>query len=263
MLGAWRSENPAAVLFGRSHPCCQYKDDTQVATFVIAEERLQSGRLIIDSQFGTLAQLVVTRLMQRGGLALVGLATSGPAQTLINQFLLKTPMRILLSCFLTLVVVLLSAPPSVSAPTTGRVTGLPIPRFVSLGSNRANMRVGPGTDYPIKWVYRERGLPLEVMAEYDNWRKVRDQAGVTGWMYHALLSGRRTGTVAPWKHSLMPLYSRAKFKAEIVAKLQTGLVVHLLDCNGHWCRVSVKGGHWHGYVPQSEIWGIYPGEVLQ
>ncbi|WP_151613092.1 SH3 domain-containing protein [Sinorhizobium alkalisoli] len=156
----------------------------------------------------------------------------------------------------------MSAVPASAAPINGRVTGLPIPRYVSLGAQRANMRVGPGTDYMVKWVYLSPGLPLEIFAEYGNWRKVRDQDGTVGWMYHGLLSGRRTGAIAPWKEGYVPMRDHASSIAPVAARLGTGLVVRLRSCSGTWCRVTGKDGGWSGYVRQQNIWGVYPGEVL-
>lgn len=145
---------------------------------------------------------------------------------------------------------------------TGSVTGFPVPRFVSLSAERANMRVGPGRNYMIKWVYVSPGLPLEVLAEYGNWRKVRDHEGASGWMYHSLLSGRRTGTVAPWKSEAVPLRGAASFHAPVIARLRPHVVVFLETCGGKWCNVSLEGGQLSGHVRQAELWGVYPGEVI-
>src|SRR5271165_6481705 len=81
---------------------------------------------------------------------------------------------------------------------TGTVTGLPVPRFVSLKASEVNARVGPGADYQIAWVFRRAGLPVEVLAEFENWRQIRDSSGSTGWVNAALTSARRTAVVAPW-----------------------------------------------------------------
>ena len=86
--------------------------------------------------------------------------------------------------------------PAASAPGA---SGLPVPRFVSLKSDRVNMRNGPGTDYPTAWVYRRAGLPLEVIKEYEGWRQVRDADGAAGWVLQSFLSGRRTALVLPWE----------------------------------------------------------------
>jgi SH3-like domain-containing protein len=153
--------------------------------------------------------------------------------------------------------------PAGAAPSKGRVTGLEIPRFVSLAAKRAHMRVGPGTSYKIKWVYMSPGLPLEILAEYGNWRKVRDQDGAIGWMYHALLSGRRTGRIAAWRKGRIAMRSAASPDAPIVARLEAGLVVVLQACSGTWCRVTLRDEALNGYVRQQDIWGAYPYEVFE
>ena len=77
-------------------------------------------------------------------------------------------------------------------------SGLPLPRFASLKSSPINMRIGPGTEHAIQWRYLKAGLPMEIVLEYDNWRKVRDADGAEGWVYHSMLSGKRTAIVEPW-----------------------------------------------------------------
>ena len=91
----------------------------------------------------------------------------------------------------------LAAAPRFGARRPGRpVTKLPLPRYASLKTDRVNLREGPSKDHPTKWVYERAGLPVEITAEFEIWRKVRDSEGVEGWVLHSLLSGRRTALVA-------------------------------------------------------------------
>ncbi|MBW6423132.1 hypothetical protein KX729_16870 [Rhizobium sp. XQZ8] len=145
----------------------------------------------------------------------------------------------------------------------GRETGFPIPRFVSLRSEKANMRVGPSTDYPTKWVYSVRGLPLEITEEYGNWRRVRDQEGVTGWMLAPLLSSRRTAVVGPWLTSPVALHASASAKARTVATLSARVRLEIAHCDGKWCRVTLTERRISGFVEQSALWGVYPGETVE
>ncbi len=78
---------------------------------------------------------------------------------------------------------------------TGPASGLPVPRFVSLKSDRVNVRAGPTKDHDVVWVYARSALPVEVTAEFENWRRIRDWEGAEGWVYHSLLSGRRTAII--------------------------------------------------------------------
>ncbi len=89
-------------------------------------------------------------------------------------------------------------------------SGLPVPRYVSLKSDHVNVRAGPTKDNDVAWVYTRSGLPVEITAEFENWRRVRDSEGAEGWVYHSLLSGRRTAVVTMKnKDELAPLYDRA------------------------------------------------------
>src|SRR5690348_10149454 len=104
-----------------------------------------------------------------------------------------------------------AAPPDTDPQPTGSLgpngqpstllgpSGLPLPRFVSLKSGRVNSRIGPGVNYAIDWMYLKPGLPMEILQEFDNWRKVRDSDGAEGWINQSLLSGKRTGIAAPWQ----------------------------------------------------------------
>ena len=87
---------------------------------------------------------------------------------------------------------------SADAPAR-RSRWVPVPRFVSLKSDRVNLRQGPGTEYPTAWVFRRAGLPVEVIKEFESWRQVRDAEGTTGWVLGSMLSGRRTAVILPWE----------------------------------------------------------------
>ena len=116
---------------------------------------------------------------------------------------------------------------AVEQPAAGPASGLPVPRFVSLKSDRVNVRGGPTRDHDVTWIFTRSGLPVEVTAEFDNWRRIRDWEGVEGWVYHSLLSGRRTALVAATpkhKDELLPLHSGAEAKAAVIARLQPGVV---------------------------------------
>lgn len=146
----------------------------------------------------------------------------------------------------------------------GRQTGFPIPRFVSLDARKANMRVGPSTDYPTRWVYSRRGLPLEITEEYGNWRRIRDVDGETGWMLGALLSGRRTAVIGPWVDNPAPMRSQSKKTARIIARLAPKVRLNVASCDGTWCLVELqRGARLSGYVRQASLWGVYPSETIE
>ncbi len=145
---------------------------------------------------------------------------------------------------------------------TGAVSGLPVPRFVSLKSDRVNVRAGPNKDQEVRWVYTRAGMPVEVTAEFENWRRVRDWEGAEGWVYHSLLSGKRTGVVVPKsKDELVPLYESADIKSALAARLQAGVVGTLKSCTGNWCEFS--GKNFDGWIKQDRVWGAYPNEKVE
>lgn len=152
-----------------------------------------------------------------------------------------------------------AAAASAAAMATGSVSGLPIPRFVSLKSDRVNVRRGPATDHEVEWIYTREGLPVEITAEWDNWRRVRDADGASGWVFHSLLSGRRTAQVAPWsKDPSFPLHSGPSDNAGVVARLQPRVLAQVDACDGQWCKITGKG--FEGWMEQDKLWGVYPGE---
>jgi SH3-like domain-containing protein len=145
----------------------------------------------------------------------------------------------------------------------GSVTGLPVPRYVSLKTDRVNLREGPSKEHRTRWVYQRAGLPVEIVAEFETWRRVRDADGSEGWVLHSLLSGRRTALVAPWskaKGETFPLRREAEESAAVVARLEPGVIANVASCAGSWCRISV--GTTQGYLRQDRLWGVYPNEKV-
>jgi SH3-like domain-containing protein len=157
-------------------------------------------------------------------------------------------------------------PQGAASPPPGVVLGsaskLPVPRFVSLKTARVNVRRGPSRSHQVSWVYTREGLPVEVVAEFENWRRVRDSEGEEGWVYHSLLSGTRTALVAPWaKEGQLKLHRRPDESSAVVAYAEPGVLTTLRRCADDWCEVRV--GNVAGYMPQEHLWGVYPGEELQ
>lgn len=142
-------------------------------------------------------------------------------------------------------------------------SGLPLPRFVSLKPDRVNLRVGPGSQYAISWLYLKAGLPVEIVQEFDHWRRVRDSDGTEGWVYQSLLSGRRTAIAAPWQRGhqqFIELYESPNKDAAVVARVEPGAIGTVRDCTGTWCKVAFQGAT--GWLAQTDVWGAYPGEKV-
>ncbi len=143
-----------------------------------------------------------------------------------------------------------------SDPNRGAVTNLPVPRYVSLKGSEGNARRGPSLSHRIDWVFRHAGLPLRVVAEFGQWRRVEDRDGAGGWVHYSLLSGVRTAIV---QGEMVDLWSRPDEQSTIVARAEGGAIVRLHECNRDWCRIS--GGGEKGWVRKSSIWGVDRDEL--
>jgi SH3-like domain-containing protein len=142
-------------------------------------------------------------------------------------------------------------------------SGLPLPRFASLKSDHVNVRGGPNKDHDVAWVYTRPALPVEIVAEFENWRRIRDRDGAEGWVYHTLLSGKRTAYVTRPKAQpdFAPLYESADRASPLRAMLEPGVLGTLKRCNGQWCRFAGTG--FDGWIEQGRLWGVYPNEKVE
>lgn len=133
-----------------------------------------------------------------------------------------------------------------------------VPRFVSLKPSEVNARVGPGPNYPIEWVYLKAGLPVEVIVEFDTWRKIRDIDKAEGWVHQSMLCSKRRGIV---QASETILYSEKSKTSSPMVRLGKGVVLDLLKCQDNWCQVRITD--FKGWVEQTTLWGVYPNETLK
>jgi SH3-like domain-containing protein len=141
----------------------------------------------------------------------------------------------------------------------GSATGLPLPRFAALRSDEVNLRAGPGTRYPIDWVYKRRDLPVQIEREFEVWRLIRDPDGTQGWVHQATLTGRRTFVV---RGETRPLLRKPDDTGDPVAELKPGVVgiIRSCDATSAWCQVQV--GEYRGFLKRDEFWGIKPSEAV-
>ncbi len=135
-------------------------------------------------------------------------------------------------------------------------SGLPIPRFVSLSSEKVFVRTGPALRYPIKWVYQRVNMPVEIIQEFDTWRKIRDMDGDAGWVHQSLLSGDRTVVVKG--EANLTVRKEAGEGSAIQAYLEPNVVAFAEMCQGAWCRVAAQG--YKGWAERKFLWGIYDAE---
>lgn len=150
-----------------------------------------------------------------------------------------------------------SAPPA-DLPEKGLDSGLPLPRFVSLAAEKVNARTGPGSRYPIAWQYQRRGLPVEVVAEYEYWRRIRDHDGTETWVHKNLTSGKRYAVV---EGGVRALFRKPDADTDVLLTAETGVQARIRKCpDAMWCQVEIAGTR--GWMPRSWLWGLYPGEVF-
>ncbi len=144
-------------------------------------------------------------------------------------------------------------------------SGLPLPRFATTRSEPTNVRVGPGEKYDIAWTFIQAGIPVEIVQEFDTWRKIRDVEGDEGWVHQNLLTGTRTGYVTPiLAGGEIALRADQSDDAGVRARLGPGLKVAIKQCDGTWCEVSAthERSTYSGWLRQEELWGVYPDEVF-
>lgn len=142
------------------------------------------------------------------------------------------------------------------AQERGKVTNLPIPRFVSIKSSEANVRRGPSLTHRIDWVFKRKDMPVQITAEHGHWRRIRDRDGQGGWVHYSLLSGVRSVIV---EDDLLALRARPDPAAPEVARLEMGVIARLGDCSPDWCRLIADG--YKGWSPKSALWGVDSDEI--
>jgi len=141
---------------------------------------------------------------------------------------------------------------------SGRAAEKQLPRFVSLRADEVNLRTGPGERYPIDWVLVRKGLPVEIVEEFDVWRKIRDFQGSEGWVHQRMLTGTRSVLV---EGAVRVLHVQPDQASPAAARAEAGVVARLIECRGPWCRVEAQGIR--GWLKRDEIWGVYPDEAVQ
>jgi SH3-like domain-containing protein len=148
-----------------------------------------------------------------------------------------------------------------AAPEQLGPSGFPIPRFLTLKANKVNVRKGPSSTHAVAWVFQRKGMPVEVTAEFENWRKIRDSEGAEGWILQQMLTGRRFATAAEWsKDKSVILHESESERSAAVVRLAAGALAQVKSCSGEWCYLTTDD--YEGYARQSDLWGVYPGEAV-
>lgn len=140
-----------------------------------------------------------------------------------------------------------------------RDTTLKLPRWAALSGEKTYVRAGPGLKYPIRWIYKKEGLPVEIVQEFDSWRKIKDWEGGEGWVHQSLLTGSRRAMVRS-EGAEVPMRQNAGADAKMVARLEPTVIAAVDRCTPGWCRLEVEG--FRGWVQRNFLWGIYEDEEL-
>lgn len=161
-------------------------------------------------------------------------------------------------CFTIVKVLLLWSALYMAAPvTTSAGSGISLPRYASLRADTVRLRTGPGRRYPVDWIFVSRDMPVEITAEFENWRKVRDWQGTEGWVHRAMLSKKRTAVIID---GVQPLRRNPDPNSALTARVMERVVGQILKCEGEWCRLEI--GKRRGWMRRAHIWGVYPDEKL-
>lgn len=145
-------------------------------------------------------------------------------------------------------------------PSDDGETGLTLPRFVSLRSNHINARSGPGARYPIEWVYMQKTAPVEIVAEFELWRKIKDWQGSESWVHKSMLAGKRYAKViTPGENNI---YAKADYQSKVIAKVEDEAVGEILKCPKDINLCLLKFSSIEGWVPRQNLFGVYPNEVI-
>jgi SH3-like domain-containing protein len=163
-----------------------------------------------------------------------------------------------LAFFFGVVLVFLQPAASAAAEERGKVTNLPIPRYVSLKADEGNVRRGPSLSHRIDWVFKRRDMPLMITDEFGHWRRVLDRDGAGGWMHYSLLSGARTVIV---EEDMAALRMKPDEDAPVSARAEAGVIAELNACDLDWCRIEASGQR--GWVRKSALWGVAPEEIRE
>ena len=137
-------------------------------------------------------------------------------------------------------------------------SGLPMPRYVSLKSAEVNMRVGPGTRYPIRYVYKRMHLPVQVVEEFAHWRKITDHEGTSGWVHKGMIDGKRTAIIMDKTQNLYAKPDATSATSLRASKLVIGEVKR---CEPDWCELEINGRD--GWIRKADIWGVAREEVFE
>ena len=153
---------------------------------------------------------------------------------------------------------LLSGPALAQDASILNPSGLPIPRYVSVKFNEVNVRVGPGKRYPIRYVYKRKDLPVQIVEEFAHWRKIKDYEGASGWVQKTQLDGKRTALIMDKPQNLYP---KPEVTSAPIVRATPMVIAPIRECRPDWCELSI--GNTSAWIRKADIWGVGREEVFE
>ena len=150
----------------------------------------------------------------------------------------------------------MTMPTYANAESVGESTGFKLPRFVSTKSDESNLRIGASTNYPIQLTYIFKNFPLEIIDEYETWRKVIDVNGNQGWIHKSILQGDRYAIIKTSHNQSAQIYNKPK--GIFIGEIGNRNIVKINKCFNLWCHISLSKNK--GWINKINIWGIYNNE---
>jgi len=160
-----------------------------------------------------------------------------------------------------LIILLLTGVISPAQAEEGDETGLPLPRMVSLRSAKINGHSGPGMRYPIEWIYKQKGAPVEIISEFEYWRKIRDWEGTESWVHKVMLSERRF--IKVMNSGENNIYAKPDETSRVLAKVEDGVVGEIEKCPTRDGLCLIKFDNIKGWMPRHVLFGVYKDEVIK
>lgn len=162
--------------------------------------------------------------------------------------------------FTALIALIMSVSSAVAQAADSSESGLELPRMVSLRSDLINGRSGPDTKYPIEWIYKQKGMPVEIINEFGLWRQIKDWEGSECWVHKSMLTGRRFVKVTNLGEN--NIYNSDDYGSKVIAKVEDGVVGEVKECKKGNDFCLIKFGTIEGWVPKNILFGIYKDENI-
>ena len=121
--------------------------------------------------------------------------------------------------------------------------------YLMLKNSKVNVRMGPGLDYPVKFIYKKKYLPVKIIDKKENFRKVIDHKKNSGWIHISQL--KKVNSVIVLSNRI--LFKKPTFNSKPIANIESGKLFVLEKCKKNWCEVSSQNHS--GWINMDNVWG--------